>query len=165
MAKLLRYIFILLVIVVATGYEVSAQQATNLKQTSDTRRTLQPPGAGKVNGKKIEAARDKFLAQQLDLTDEEAKAFWPLYHQYQEELKAVRILKRLNRNSTTTTDSDKINKDLSYDNQMLTIKKRYLDEFLKIIPSSKISILYKSEQAFNDEVFKQLTERTIRAGN
>lgn len=164
MAKLLRYIFILLVIAIATGYEVSAQ-ATNLKQTNDNRPALQPPGGARANGKKIEAARDKFLAQQLDLTDDEAKVFWPMYHQYQQELKAVRILKRLNRNSGSTTDSDKINKDLSYDNQMLTIKKHYLDEFLKIIPSSKISILYKSEQAFNDEVFKQLTERTIRAGN
>ncbi|TFF35055.1 hypothetical protein [Mucilaginibacter psychrotolerans] len=163
MAKLLRYIFILLVIAIATGYEVSAQ-ATNLKQTNDNRPALQPAGRARANGKKIEAARDKFLAQQLDLTDEEAKAFWPLYHTYQEELKAVRILKRLN-STSSSTGAAQIDKELYYDNQMLTIKRKYLDEFLKIVPSSKISILYKSERAFNDEVIKQLSERSIRAGN
>jgi hypothetical protein len=163
MSKLFRYIFVLLVIALATGYEVSAQ-VNNFNPTQGVKRNLQPR-INKGVGKKIEAARDKFLGQQLDLTDDEADKFWPVYHQYQEELKAVRILKRLNRNSVATTGNDQITKDLSYDNQMLTIKRRYLDEFLKIIPSSKISILYKSEQAFNDEVFKQLTERTIRAGN
>lgn len=159
MSKLFRYILLVLVIALATGYKVSAQ-VNNLRQGADVKRGLQSPNKG---GKKIEAARDKFLAQQLDLADDEADKFWPLYHQYQEELKAVRILKRLNSNSGT--GADLVNKELYYDNQMLTIKRRYLDEFLKILPSSKISILYKSEKAFNDEVFKQLSERTIRAGN
>ncbi|OOQ58200.1 hypothetical protein [Mucilaginibacter pedocola] len=163
MSKLFRYIFIVLFIAATAGYEVSAQIPTNsLVPTNGVKRNLQP-GGNKGLGKKIEAARDKFLSQQLDLTDDEADKFWPLYHQYQEELKAVRILKRIN--STSASGSAQIDKELYYDNQMLTIKKKYLDEFLKIIPSSKISILYKSERAFNDEVIKQLSERSIRAGN
>ncbi|RWY47940.1 hypothetical protein [Mucilaginibacter gilvus] len=161
MIKLFRYIVIVIVIAVAAGYEVSAQIPTNnLQPTNGVKRNLQP-GNNKGVGQKIEAARNKFLSQQLDLTDDEADKFWPLYHQYQEELKAVRILKRLNSKSA----SGSAEKELYYDNQMLTTKRRYLDEFLKIIPSSKISILYKSERAFNDEVIKQLSERSIRAGN
>ncbi len=161
MIKLFRYIVIVIVIAVAAGYEVSAQIPTNnLQPTNGVKRNLQPRN-NKGVGKKIEAARDKFLSQQLDLTDDEADKFWPLYHQYQEELKAIRILKRLNGKSASGSPE----KELYYDNQMLTTKRRYLDEFLKIIPSSKISILYKSEQAFNDEVIKQLSERSIRAGN
>ncbi|MEO7214847.1 hypothetical protein [Mucilaginibacter sp.] len=161
MIKLFRYIVIVIVIAVAAGYEVSAQIPTNnLQQANGVKRNLQPR-SNKGVGKKIEAARDKFLSQQLELTDDEADKFWPLYHQYQEELKAIRILKRLNGKSATGSPE----KELYYDNQMLTTKRRYLDEFLKIIPSSKISILYKSEQAFNDEVIKQLSERSIRAGN
>jgi hypothetical protein len=159
MSKLFRYIFIVLVIAVATGYEVSAQ-VNNFNPGNGVKRNLQP-GGNKGVGKKIEAARDKFLSQQLDLSDDEADKFWPLYHQYQDELKAIRILKRLNGKSASGSPE----KELYYDNQMLTTKRRYLDEFLKIIPSNKISILYKSEQAFNDEVIKQLSERSIRAGN
>lgn len=160
MSKVFRYIVIVLVIAATTGYEVSAQ--ANLRQPAGgVKQNIQRGNNG--NGKKIEAARNKFLAQQLDLTDDESEKFWPLYHQYQEELKAVRILKRIN--STSASGTAQIDKELYYDNQMLLIKRRYLDEFLKIIPSNKISILYKSERAFNDEVIKQLSERSIRAGN
>lgn len=159
MSKLFRYIFFLTIIAIAIGYEVSAQ-VSNYRQ-GPVRRNLQPNKAGK----KLEEARDRFLSQQLNLTEDEGVKFWPLYHQYQEELKAVRILKRLNRTSGSSKGTEQIDKELYYDNQMLTIKKRYLDEFQRILPSSKISELYKSESQFNDEVLKQLSERSIRAGN
>ena len=43
--------------------------------------------------------------------------------------------------------------------------KHYLDEFLRILPPEKISQLYKAEKEFNDEMLRQLSERSIRAGN
>ncbi|AMR34310.1 hypothetical protein A0256_24075 [Mucilaginibacter sp. PAMC 26640] len=166
MIKLLRYTYILLIIAAATGYEVSAQ-GTDLRSNfrpgnTGTNRTVKP--ASRV-GKKLEVARDNFLSQQLDLTDDEATKFWPIYHRYQEELKAVRILKRINNSSASTNGTDQINKDIYYENQLLMIRKHYRDEFLKILPPEKVSELYKGERQFTDELIKQLSERSIRAGN
>ena len=100
-----------------------------------------------------------------DLTDAEATKFWPLYSQYQQELTAVRILKRLNNSTSSTNGTEQIDKEIYYESQLVGIRKRYRDSFSKILPPEKVSILYKSEQEFNDELIKQLSERSERAGN
>jgi len=48
---------------------------------------------------------------------------------------------------------------------VVAIRKHYRDEFLKILPAEKVSELYKSEREFTDELIRQLSERSIRAGN
>jgi hypothetical protein len=166
MNKLLRYIFFLLIVAAATGYEVSAQgtDVRSFRPANSGVARSKVSGQGKI-GKKLEVARDNFLSQQLDLSESEAVKFWPLYHRYQQELTAVRILKRLNNSKETANGTEQINKDLSYDNQMLEIKRHYRDEFLKILPPEKVSALYKGEREFTDELIKQLSERSIRAGN
>lgn len=161
MNKLLRHIVFVLIVAATSGYEVSAQ-VSSFRESNGGRRNIQAPR--RVN-KKLEAARDKFLSQQLSLTDDEAVKFWPVYHRYQEELTAVRILKRLNNSNASANGTDQINKDLYYENQLLNIRKHYRDEFLKILPPEKVSELYKSEREFTDELIKQLSERSIRAGN
>ncbi|PWK77789.1 hypothetical protein LX99_02674 [Mucilaginibacter oryzae] len=97
-------------------------------------------------------------------TDHRLK-FWPLYSQYQQELTAVRILKRLNNSTSSTNGTEQIDKEIYYESQLVGIRKRYRDLFAKILPPEKVSILYKSEQEFNDELIKQLSERSKRAGN
>jgi hypothetical protein len=54
---------------------------------------------------------------------------------------------------------------LAYDTQLVQIRKHYRDEFLKILPPEKVSEIYKSEREFNDEVLRQLKERSVRAGD
>ena len=159
MNTLLRYIFFLLVILGTGTYEVVAQ-------VNNLRRTNVPAAKFRSNrNPKLVAARNRFIAQQLALTDDESRKFWPVYNHYQEELTAVRILKRLNNSSSQANGTAQVDKDLEYDTQMIAIRKRYRDEFLKILPAEKVSALYKSEQEFTAELIKQLSERSVRAGN
>lgn len=116
-------------------------------------------------GRKIQAVKEDFLSRRLDLTPKEAKAFWPLYRKYSEELTAVKILKRINNSNATADGAQQVDLDLKYDTQIVEIKKRYRDEFYKILPPEKVSILYKSEHEFTDEVLRQLSERSVRAGD
>ena len=158
MNKLLRYIFFLLIL--STGNDDVFAQVNNL------RRNNIPAARFRSNrNPKLEAARNRFIGQQLSLTDAEARKFWPLYNQYQEELKAVRIAKRINSADSDISASEQVDKELSYDTQMLTIRKRYKDEFMKFLSPAKVGQLYKSEQEFTDELIKQLSERSVRAGN
>jgi len=166
MKLLFRYLFFILIVLNAANADA---------QVTDVRRGLRPAnvptsrlnsvgtGTNAGAGKKLMAARNRFITQQLSLTDEESRKFWPLYNKYQQELTAVRILKRLN--NSNANGADQVNKDLEYDSQMLVIKKKYRDEFYKILPPEKVSELYKSESEFKDELIKQLSERSIRAGN
>lgn len=116
-------------------------------------------------GRKIELVKEGFMNQRLNLTEEQSRTFWPLYRQYEQELMTVRYNKRLNNSSASENGTEQIEKDFAYEQQLVTIKKRYKDEFLRILPPEKVSEIYKSERAFNDEVLKQLSERSSRNGD
>jgi hypothetical protein len=174
MNRLLRYIFFIVTILGASGDDIFAQVAdmrSGLRPSSNQPISqLNRSGVGTNNsrtskGKKLEAARNRFISQQLSLTDNEARRFWPVYNQYQQELTAVRVLKRLNNSSASVNGTEQIDKEIAYDNQLVTIRKKYRDIFLKILPPEKVSELYKSEREFTDELIKQLSERSVRAGN
>ncbi len=116
-------------------------------------------------GKKIELVKEAFIGQQLKLTPDQSKAFWPMYRQYVQELTAIRILKRMNNTNASEDGTVQIDKELAYEAQLVDVRKHYRDEFLKILPPEKVSELYKSEREFNDEMLKQLSERSVRAGD
>jgi hypothetical protein len=114
---------------------------------------------------KVEVVKESFISRQLQLTPQQSKAFLPIYRQYVQDQTAVRILKRQNNSTTTPDGTSQIDRDLEYDTELINIKKHYRDEFLRILPPEKVSELYKSEREFNDEVLRQLSERSARAGN
>jgi len=148
------------VIVPAQPY--STQKPAQYNQSQNFR-----PRAGvKAGGsKRIQVVKENFIAQRLNLTSQEAKAFWPLYRKYNQELTAVKILKRENNSSATSDGAEQVDTDLKLETKLVDIKKQYRDEFYKILSPEKVSILYKSEVEFNNEAFRILTERSVRAGD
>lgn len=164
MNKLFKYVFI--TILAVAGVDAVAQ-VNNLRagfrNQAIPKARFNTPRTAK--GKKILEARNNFISQQLNLTDDEAHKFWPLYNQYQQDLTAVRILKRANNSNKSANGTEQVDKEIAYDKQMVEIRQRYRDEFMKILPAEKVSLLYKSEVEFKDELIKQLSERSIRAGN
>jgi len=116
-------------------------------------------------GRKIQLVKEGFMNQRLNLTQEQSRAFWPVYRQYEQELMTVRYNKRLNNSAASVNGTQQIDKDIAFEQQLVAIKKRYKDEFLKILPPEKVSEIYKSERAFNDEVLKQLSERSSKNGD
>ena len=161
MGKLIRIVLGILVII-TVSYKGFGQRRV-LVQRFNQRPAVR--NANPNGGRKIQAVKEGFLSQRLNLTSKEAKAFWPLYRKYSEELTAVKILKRINNSNATADGAQQVDLDLKYETQIVDIKKRYRDEFYKILSPEKVSILYKSEHEFNDEVLKQLTERSVRAGD
>jgi hypothetical protein len=112
-----------------------------------------PPGA------RVQSVRENFIHKQLDLTPEQSERFVPLYHQYLQELGNVYRLKKLNSSDVQTNSSEQINKDIIYDSQLVEIRKRYMNEFFKIMPPEKVSLMLKSEHDFNQAVIKEMSER------
>lgn len=159
MVKLIRHIFTALFFVVV-GYQSQAQA-----QLVPGGRVAPGAKLKKGTGAKLEAARNNYISRQLDLSDDEGRKFWPLYRSYQQELTAVRILKRLNNSKAASNGTEQIDKEIYYESQLVAIRKRYKDAFSKILPPEKVSMLYKSEQEFNDELIKRLSESSERAGN
>ena|ERR1700761_5124695 len=185
MSKLIRYILVVMVFVALSHEDGFAQRRIlvpvqpqpygpvqrPVQRYNQTPRNQAPRNQNQLNvirnggGKKTQAIKESFLSQRLNLTSKEGKAFWPLYRRYTEELTAVRILKRQNNSNESVDGSEQVKKDLEYESQIVAIKKTYSDQFLRILPPEKVSILYKAEREFNDEVFRILSEKSIRAGD
>jgi len=115
--------------------------------------------------RRLEQVKESFIGRRLNLSPQQARAFWPLYRQYVQDMTAVRIMRRQNNSPDAPNGSIQLKKALEYETELVNIRKHYLDEFLRIMPPEKISQLYKAEKEFNDEMVRQLSERSIRAGN
>ncbi|RCH56553.1 hypothetical protein DJ568_01455 [Mucilaginibacter hurinus] len=162
MNKLAKFICFI-IFVLGVSYHAFAQvpgAAQGLRDNYQHRGTT-----GKQPGSRLALIKKEFLSKQLNLTPEESKKFWPLYRQYQQQLINIRRLKRLNSSDAQANGTEQLKKELYYETEMVNIRKRYQEEFLKILSAEKVSELYKSEREFNDEVIKQLSERSERAGN
>ena len=88
---------------------------------------------------KIEQLKIAFITKHLKLTTEEAQKFWPVYNQYEAEKKQVR---------QSTIGSIK---EL----------KKYISEFKKFLPSTKIAKLVTAEERFK----KMLAKQAQQGGN
>jgi len=93
--------------------------------------------------KRVEALYVAYVTQQLQLTPEEAQKFWPLHTQFDNELKAV-------------------NKDLpelDKEQARLNIKKKYQDNFVKIIGTNRCERFFKMRQEFGNKLKDRLQKR------
>jgi len=115
--------------------------------------------------KRIKEIKTAYITKKLDLTAEQAGKFWPLYNQYQEEMFAVQAQIRKNNSPMQANGKDQVLNELSLDEKKNNIKRHYANEFLKILPPEKVSLIYKSEKEFQDEIIKQIRERKNEAEN
>ena len=155
MSRFFRYI-VCASIAMAIGYSGYGQ--FRMRVPVQRRIIVQPPA------RRLEAIKESFIARQLNLTPDQSRAFWPLYRQYVQDQTAVRIAKRENLQTTSPNGSQQAVNELQYETELVNIRKHYLEEFMKILPPEKVSLLYKSERDFNDEVVKQLSERGVKTG-
>jgi len=116
-------------------------------------------------GRKLEQVKESYISMRLKLSPEESREFWPLYRQYVQEQTTVRIARRINNSKDSPDGTQQIDNELKYEAELVNIRKHYRDEFLRILPPQKVSELYKSEREFNDEMLRQLSERSVRAGD
>ena len=89
----------------------------------------------------IEALKVAFISKELELTPDEAQKFWPVYNQYSKELKATRV------------DNPDV---LERDEKILNLRKRYKEQFTKILGPQRVNNMYNAESKFNQLLFKAM---------
>lgn len=114
---------------------------------------------------RVKQIKTAYITKKLDLNADQSSKFWPLYNQYQEEMFAVQKQIRMNNSPLQTNGKDQVLNELSLEDKKTNIKRHYANEFLKILPPEKVSLIYKSEKEFQDEILKQLKERRNEADN
>ncbi|HXB43884.1 MAG TPA: hypothetical protein VNV85_07495 [Puia sp.] len=102
----------------------------------------------KPDGSRLEALKIGFLTKRLNLTPEEAQKFWPVYNQYAEELKKVRV------DANQTGEPS-----LEVDEKILNIRKKYNGEFAKALSPQRADQFFRSEKEFGAFVTKEIMQR------
>lgn len=107
---------------------------------------------------RIEAIKVGYITRSLNLTPEESESFWPIYNQYQGELVELNRQRREHL-AQNLTPEQKTDEQFKHEQRVLDLRKRYRNEFKKVLPPEKITQLYQSEKEFKNELIRQLKER------
>lgn len=99
-----------------------------------------------TRAEKIQALKIAFITQKLQITSAEAEKFWPVYNQYEND---IRTLRMKNKNGDV----------LENEEELLNIKKKYKPAFERILGPQKLNQLYGAEKEFRNVLIKQLKAR------
>ena len=104
---------------------------------------------------KVKADKKLVVSANMNLTDSEAKGFWPVYESYQKDLGGInqRMAKLIKDyadayNGNTIDDAKAkslLTEVLAIENAEAGLKKSYLPKFEKVIPMKKVAVYYQIE--------------------
>ena len=96
--------------------------------------------------RRIDAIKIAYLTKELDLSPDEAKAFWPVYDRYTNEIKS-------------TLKDSKDDDVLVRQQKLLDIRKKYKNEFVRVLSQERVNRLFMAENRFAELLKKDLQER------
>ena len=104
---------------------------------------------------KVRADKKLLVATNMELTEQEAAAFWPVYEAYQKEISALnaRILKAIesyasayNQGAVPDDVAKKLlDEVLDIDSDEVDLRKSYVPKFSKVLPAGKVARYYQIE--------------------
>lgn len=119
----------------------------------------QGPGMQRINNAKI-----GIITNRLNLTQEQATQFWPIYNEY--DVKQIEIRKNIRKtaneiNTLTATDTqilEALRKQIEWKQKEVDLEKEYMSKFLKVLNARQLAELYKAELQFTQMLLKQLNK-------
>jgi Spy/CpxP family protein refolding chaperone len=113
----------------------------------------------------IRAQRKEITAQNMTLTADEATKFWPIFDQYRQE--AIKpnderwaLIKDYAANYNTMTDAqaqDYIKRSTAVDQQLLSLRMKYVPVFEKVISAKKTALWYQIDRRIDLLINLQLS--------
>ena len=104
---------------------------------------------------KVRADKKLLVAGNMELTESEAAAFWPVYEAYQKEigelnqrtLKAIETYADVYNQGTVPDDVAKklLDEALAIDAAEVDLRKSYVPKFSKVLPAAKVARYYQIE--------------------
>ena len=102
---------------------------------------------------KIRADKKLFVAENMELAEAEAKAFWPVYEQYQDELfllraRTARLIKDFSdgyEKMTNETAKKLMDEYMTIETLGPKLRQAYLSKFRKVLPEVKVVRYYQVE--------------------
>ncbi len=115
---------------------------------------------------KVRADKKLFVAENMQLTEAEAKAFWPVYDQYQDELfllrtRTAKLIKDFSDayEKMTNEPAKKLMEEyMTIESLGLKLRQTYLPKFRKVLPEVKVVRYYQIENKINAVLIYELAK-------
>ena len=124
------------------------------------------PGQKKIEKReKAEAMKIGFITNRLNLTQDEAKKFWPVYKEYKQKVHQLNQSQRPSKPIEQMSDAEKtsfINTMLDNEIKAAEIKRDYYVSFQKILPVAKVAKLEMAERSFKKELIGKMAGENRR---
>ena len=113
---------------------------------------------------KVRADKKLLVSENMQLTEAEAKAFWPVYDQYQDELFLLRTrtVKLINdfaeayEKMSNETAKKLMDEFMTIENLGPKLRQTYLPKFRKVLPEVKVVRYYQIENKIQAALFYEL---------
>ncbi|TGV02691.1 sensor of ECF-type sigma factor [Flavivirga rizhaonensis] len=126
------------------------------------------------NRERIKTLKVSFITEKLDLTEQEAQKFWPVYNNYDNVTSKIRhedirnIRREIRRNIGTLTDErakELITKINEAESSIHKQRMELSSKLLKIIPPKKIILLKIAEDDFKRKMLEHYKNKGHQRGN
>lgn len=121
---------------------------------------------------RVRAEKEAFLNAELNLTPEEAQAFWPLYNKMEDEKRTLMqkshkaywaLRAALKEGDAKDSEISKLTASyLDLSQSCMSVDKKYLKLFNRILPADKVAKLYVSEERFRRKQMQKLNSHGDR---
>jgi len=142
---------ILLILFLSMGLSLLAQQTDVSEETKH---------------EKIDVLKIGFITEKLALTSKEAELFWPIYNKFEQDIKTVRKKQReltkafKLKTKPSEQEADKyINEQMVLKQNEIDALKKYIPEFKKVLPTTKVAKLLSIEQEFKIQLLKKIKDK------
>lgn len=125
------------------------------------------PSGGQGGGERIKAMRTAFITNRLNLTPEEAQQFWPLMNQLEAEQKKIREKYKSSKDLMSMTDAEAekhLNSQFEMEQEMLNLRKDYMQRLKKVLPVRKVAMLTRIEHDFREQLVENLQQMRANQG-
>ena len=115
----------------------------------------------------MQSAQLQFLAQELQLTETEKQGFEPLYRRFKEEERTLRGKRKRGEHQQQTSwqnmsDAELENyleSQIAREQAWVDLRRRYLNEYKKVLPLRKIAALPQAERSFKRALLDRAQEK------
>ena len=102
---------------------------------------------------KMRADKKLFVAEGMQLTETEAKVFWPIYDSYQKELgklfdREIKLIQNYAKNYETMSDEvakSLVDEYMAIEGDHLKLRQSYLAKFRKVLSEKRVARYYQLE--------------------
>ena len=116
---------------------------------------------------KIKNLRIAYISDKLGLTPEQAEKFWPVYREFSDQRKALRMefaktRREVNaQNPSPTEQEEQVRLGLELKQKELDLEKDYSGRLMKIITAQQMLNLRKAEGDFQRMILQQVQQRRM----